>query len=160
MTAQDSTTKKTYSVTVTRAPAANANLAFLHPGRGTLSPVFSSAVTSYTDSVNNSVSTIQIRPTVVDNNATITVNGIGVASGALSQSIPLAVGNTTITTVVTAQDSTTKKTYTLVVNRATGADNNAYQPVGVEKPVDNTDGSTAVTADTTSSTSSLMKLLD
>src|SRR5690606_34014361 len=51
-------------------------------------------------------------------NATITVNGTAVTSGNASGAIALNVGSNTITTVVTAQDGTTTKTYTVTVNRA------------------------------------------
>ncbi len=47
----------------------------------------------------------------------MTVNGIPVASGSASNSIPLTVGVNPITTTVTAQDGTTTKIYTLNVTR-------------------------------------------
>ncbi|WP_171056436.1 cadherin-like beta sandwich domain-containing protein, partial [Paenibacillus sinopodophylli] len=50
-----------------------------------------------------------------------TVNGIAVASGAASGDISLSVGSNTITTVVTAEDGITTKTYTLTVTRAAAA---------------------------------------
>lgn len=46
------------------------------------------------------------------------VNNVTVASGSVSGSIPLVVGNNTINIVVTAQDLIATKTYTLTVNRA------------------------------------------
>ena len=51
-------------------------------------------------------------------NATVKVNGATVTSGNASADIALAVGDNVITTVVTAQDGTTTKTYTLIVTRA------------------------------------------
>src|SRR5205085_2701105 len=50
-------------------------------------------------------------------NATVKINGATVTSGTASAALPLVVGPNTITTVVTAQDGTTQKTYTLVVTR-------------------------------------------
>jgi hypothetical protein len=64
------------------------------------------------------VSTITVTPTVNQANATVTVNGTAVATGVASGNINLNVGANTITTVVTAQDGTTTKTYTTTVTRA------------------------------------------
>ena len=86
--------------------------------QGTLTPAFAAGTTSYTDSVANSVTSMTVTPTLADATATITVNGTAVASGAASQAINLNVGNNTITVVVTAQDGSTTKTYTITVNRA------------------------------------------
>ncbi|WP_274318745.1 S-layer homology domain-containing protein, partial [Paenibacillus qinlingensis] len=58
--------------------------------------------------------------------ATVKVNGTAVASGAASEAISLSVGSNTITTIVTAEDGTTTKTYTVTVTRAAAAlSNNA-----------------------------------
>ncbi|ASU36279.1 cadherin-like beta sandwich domain-containing protein [Mucilaginibacter xinganensis] len=116
VTAQDNATVKSFVTTVNRAASSNANLANLTISSGTLSPAFASAVTSYTASVANAVSSIKITPTTSDAGATVTVNGTAVASGAASASLPLAIGTNTITTVVTAADASTK-TYTLTVTR-------------------------------------------
>jgi len=119
VTAQDGTTTKTYTLRVTRAPSTNATLSNLQPGNGTLSQAFASGTTSYTDSVDNAVSTITITPTATDANATIKVNGAAITSGTASGAIALAEGaKTVITTVVTAQNGTATKTYTVTVTRA------------------------------------------
>jgi hypothetical protein len=77
-----------------------------------------SSTTSYTDSVANNVSAINVTPTVNQANATVTVNGTTVTSSSASGGINLAVGSNTIAVVVTAQDTTTTKTYTINVTRA------------------------------------------
>ncbi|WP_156393931.1 putative Ig domain-containing protein, partial [Rhizobium sp. Root1334] len=59
-----------------------------------------------------------LTPMVADPAATVTVNGATVVSGSASGAIALAVGTNTITTVATAQDGTTAKTYTVTVTRA------------------------------------------
>lgn len=102
------------------AISTDATLSDLAPGSGTLTPAFASGTTSYTASVANSVNSITVTPTVNESNATIAVNGSPATSGSAS-SIPLSVGNNTITVVVTAQDGTTAKTYTLAVTRAVAA---------------------------------------
>lgn len=115
VTAQDGLTIKTYNVTVTR-PSANADLASFVPSSGALSPGFESATTSYTLSVPYDVTSIRFTPTVADANATVRVNNTTVASGSQSGSIVLNVGSNTVTTVVTAQNNTTR-TYTVTISR-------------------------------------------
>ena len=98
--------------------SANANLSNLTLSAATLNEPFDPNTTSYTANVPYSTTSTTETPTAQDANATITVNGTPVASGTPSSSIPLAVGPNTITTVVTAQDGVTMKTYTVTVTRA------------------------------------------
>lgn len=102
------------------APSTDATLSNLTLDSGTLEPAFASGTMGYTASVANSVSSIAVNPTVNETNATVKVNGGTVASGSAS-SFPLSVGANTITVVVTAEDGTTAKTYTLTVMRAAAA---------------------------------------
>ncbi|HEY1009894.1 MAG TPA: cadherin-like beta sandwich domain-containing protein, partial [Daejeonella sp.] len=104
-----------WSATFVSTSAALANLTL---SDGTLSPDFHSDTTSYSASVSNSTASITVTPTVSDATAGVTVNGVGVTSGSASPAISLSGGSNTITTVVTAQDGETTKTYTLTVNRA------------------------------------------
>jgi gliding motility-associated-like protein len=127
VTAQDGITTDTYTVTVIRAPSSDANLINLTVNEGTLAPIFNSGTTAYTDSVSNLITSITVTPTVGNNYATVTVNGMLVASGTPSNVIPLAVGENTITVIVTAQDSVTADTYTIRVYRA-GATPVIYVP--------------------------------
>ena len=73
----------------------------------TLNPVFSSATTSYTASVGNLISSTTVTPTLTSAFAAVTVNGVTIASGSASASIPLVVGSNTITMLVTADDGST-----------------------------------------------------
>jgi hypothetical protein len=76
--------------------------------------------------VPNATASIKLTPTATAGDASITVNGTAVLSGAASASIPLSVGDNMINTVVTASDGTTIKTYTLTVTRsAAGLSTNA-----------------------------------
>ncbi|MBW5448843.1 DNRLRE domain-containing protein [Cohnella sp. CFH 77786] len=118
VTAQDGTTTKTYSVKVTRAPSASADLTNLELSDGVLSPAFDIGTTGYTATVANSVNNLTVTPRATDANATITVNGILTASGTRSSAIPLNVGDNTINVIITAQDGTTTKIYTVKVTRA------------------------------------------
>ena len=107
------------SVTGVTLLSSNANLANLTISSGTLTPSFTSANTSYTASVASNVSSMTVTPTASETHATINVNTYRVASGSASQAIGLSVGDNTITILDTAEDRTTTKTYTVIVNRAT-----------------------------------------
>ncbi|WP_139491448.1 cadherin-like beta sandwich domain-containing protein [Brevibacillus dissolubilis] len=94
----------------------NADLKGLTTSQGTLSPAFASAVTGYTTSVDNGVTSVSVTPVLADETATVTVNGTAVTNGQASQPINLNVGTTLITVTVTAQNGNTK-TYTISVTR-------------------------------------------
>ncbi|MBP2550124.1 hypothetical protein J2858_003057, partial [Neorhizobium galegae] len=117
------------SMVATCSPAAPAStdvtLSALSLSSGTLSPSFAASTVSYTASVPNTTTSITVTPTVTDANATVTVNNVPVTSGTASGSISLSVGTNTITTVVTAEDGSTTKTYTVVVTRAAPASTDA-----------------------------------
>ncbi len=137
VTAQDGSTQKTYTLTVTRWPSINASLASMNPGTGHLAPVFAPGTLTYTMAVGNGVSSLTFAPVTSDPNATMTINTSPATSGAVFGPITLAVGANVIDVTVLAQDGVTTKTYTVTVTRATpGSGNTAYQPVGVEKPVE------------------------
>ena len=117
VTAEDDSTTRTYTVTVTRAapPSTDATLSAL-----TLSGVdfgtFDSTTTSYTAQVANSVSQTTVTPSVNDSGASyvIELGGVTDADGL----IPLSVGSNVITVEVTAEDDTTTRTYTVTITRA------------------------------------------
>ena len=126
VTAEDGESTKTYTITVTRAPAplADATLKSLllsgidigsGMGVGTIVPT----ATSYTASVYHSVSQTTVSPTVNHPAASyvIKLGGVEDADGTIS----LAVGSNVITVEVTAEDDSTTKTYTVTVNRATAS---------------------------------------
>ncbi|WP_160673217.1 cadherin-like beta sandwich domain-containing protein [Clostridium sp. C8-1-8] len=80
-----------------------------------ISPVFSSDTLTYSASVDYSVSSVVVNPSIADSTSKVSVNG----SALLSENITipnLTVGNNSITILVTAEDGTTK-TYTLNVKR-------------------------------------------
>ncbi len=133
VTAQDTTTVKTYTIVVTRAAAlsSDATLSNLVISSGTLTPSFTASNISYTASINNSASTVTVTPTVNQANATVKVNGTAVNSGTASGNINMAVGANTITVAVTAQDTTTVKTCTIVVTRAVNTPPVAVADTGV-----------------------------
>jgi gliding motility-associated-like protein len=101
--------------------SSNANLSGLTSSTGALTPAFAAAKIAYTATVANTVASAILTPTVADATAQVKVNGITVASGSPSAAIALAVGANTITTIVTAQNNTTK-TYTLTITRKASND--------------------------------------
>ncbi|GHT38853.1 hypothetical protein AGMMS49965_03370 [Bacteroidia bacterium] len=111
VTAEDGTTKKTYTVNITRAaPVVQSNdatLSSLTVNQGTLTPTFNASTTTYSVSVANSVASITISATA--NHGAASVAGTG------SQS--LNVGSNSFNIVCTAEDGT-PKTYTVNITRA------------------------------------------
>ncbi|MFZ4436331.1 MAG: fibronectin type III domain-containing protein [Flavobacterium psychrophilum] len=101
----------------------DANLSALSLSSGTLSPVFASGTITYTASVTNATTSITLTPTRNQANATIQVRVNGgsytaVTSGNASGSLSLNVNDNTVDVLVTAQDGSTTKTYTITVTRA------------------------------------------
>ncbi|MFD1175045.1 cadherin-like beta sandwich domain-containing protein [Paenibacillus puldeungensis] len=119
VTAEDGTSTKTYTITVTRAKSSNADLSSLSTSSGALNPVFQSGTQTYTVDVLNNITSIAVSPVAADLAVNkITVNATEVASGATSQAIALSTGENVITVEVNAEDGVTTKTYTLKVTRA------------------------------------------
>ena len=135
VTAEDGATTKTYSIVLTRQPASNnASLANLTLNNSAvLSPVFSSGNLGYTSSVAFAVSSIRVTPTLDDATASVSVNNSNVASGAASSPITLNVGNNTINIVVTAQDGSTRRVYTITVTRAAASTNADLQNLSIDQ---------------------------
>ena len=134
VTAEDDTTTKTYTVTVTRAlpPSTDATLKAL-----TLSDVnigaFSSGTTSYTASVANGVTHTTVTPTLNDSEAiyVVKLGGMTDADGTVS----LTVGSNVITVEVTAEDGSTKRTYSVTVTRAAPVSAQGSAPDTPDQPV-------------------------
>ena len=91
---------------------ADASLASLSITGMTLVPAFSTAVTSYTVAVPNGTDSVDVAATLSDSSASFTINGSN------NGTIALIVGDNTISIVVTAENGTTTRTYTIVVTRA------------------------------------------
>ncbi len=101
--------------------SSDATLSSLTAGSASLSPAFSPLTGTYTANVANAVASISITPATASAGAAVKVNGSAVASGAASDPIALAVGPNLISAVVTAENGTTTRTYTITVNRASAA---------------------------------------
>lgn len=98
------------------ASFADASLENLVPSVGNLSPIFNQNTLSYIVSVSNQAA-IELTPTTSATTASVTVNGVSVASGSTSSSIPLNVGSNPIAVVVTSPDGSVIETYTVDVIR-------------------------------------------
>ncbi len=111
--------KKTYTITVVRAPQgtnSNSNLVSIAITNGTLNPAFAQNTIDYTVNVPNATNTMSVIPTLSNPNASyvIIANGQVVASGAV---VALNVGANVFAITVTATDGT-HKTYAISVSRA------------------------------------------
>ena len=108
VTTVDGAKQATCLITVVRPGLSNnANLSALSVNTGILSPAFNANTVSYTANVIYGETSITVSATPADANATVTGTG----------SHSLNVGSNTINVVVTAQDETTQKTYTIIVVR-------------------------------------------
>jgi len=87
--------------------SSNAYLAALVPSQGTLSPAFSATTYTYSITLSNAAGGMQLTPTVQDSYATVAVNGTSVPSGTASTYLPLNVGTTSFTILVTAENGNT-----------------------------------------------------
>jgi len=98
--------------------------------QGVLTPTFQPSITDYTVSLNNSISSLTLTPTLKDaTRASVTVNGSSVSSGSASSSISLSVGSNNIPVIVTSGSGSSTKTYSVVVTRASGPDTTAPEVV-------------------------------
>lgn len=132
--ANDGVTRKTYTVTITRAVpplSNNANLAGLVLSAGAVAPPFNPATQSYSLSVPNTTAATTVTATVQGPGATITLNGTSVGSGVPSGALGLNVGANTISVLVRAQDGVTTKPYTVTVTRAAPAPSNNANLSGI-----------------------------
>ncbi|WP_027398952.1 cadherin-like beta sandwich domain-containing protein [Anaerovorax odorimutans] len=117
VTAQDGTTTKIYSVAVKRNASSDNTLSALTLKIASLNETFAPNIYSYTASVENDVTSIQVIPTLSDLHGTVAVNGTVMASGRTSGEIDLNVGDNTIMVRTTAQNGVQQE-YTIVVNRS------------------------------------------
>jgi fibronectin type 3 domain-containing protein len=103
------------STGATVTPSSDATLSSLIVSAGELNPAFSSSQTSYTASVDNSVASITVTPTVNESHASCVLQ---LSGNTVTNPISLAAGDNNITILVTAQDGTIE-TYSLTVTKQT-----------------------------------------
>ena len=91
-----------------------------------LTKTFSSDTFEYGCNIPYATSSFTIKPTAISAEASITVNGTAVSSGAQSRAYTIEPGKSvSVPVVVTAADGITAKTYTVTVSRADELSNNA-----------------------------------
>jgi hypothetical protein len=119
VTGQDGRTQMEYDVSIYRAPSEDATLSALAAQSIQWKPAFSPSTFEYRDTVPYGRTTVSLVPTASHTGASITVEDSPVASGVASAALPLALGPNTLRVGVTAQDGTTRNTYTLRIERRT-----------------------------------------
>jgi len=115
VTASDMVTTKTYTVnfTVTHSPSNDATLSSLTVSAGTLEPAFDANTTEYALTVPSGTTAVTITVTTTDANATVAGDG------------EIAVLPGTATLVITAEDGSTQKTYTVDITIQTSIQDRA-----------------------------------
>ena len=113
----------------------NTLLSGLNTSEGAVSPAFVGTTTSYSVSVPDTTTSIQLIPTVADPYASVKVNGVAITSGSASPSVNLRYGDTSIPVVVTAQDGSTTRAYTVTVTRALSPSMTISWSAGTDVPV-------------------------
>lgn len=113
--AADGITSKSYNISYTVIPSNNAYLSSLIPSVGTID--FLKTTKNYELTVDNDVTSINLDITTEDENASITVDGESFFTPKTITISDLVEGNNNVSILVTAQDTTTKQTYTLVIKR-------------------------------------------
>ena len=103
-------------------------LAGLALSAGTLAPPFAPGTTQYRASVPRDVASVTVTPTARNSGASVTVDGQSATSGEASGPIALPHGARDIAVVVTAQDGSTTRTYTVTVTRAGGTPGTPVTP--------------------------------
>jgi protease II len=84
---------------------------------GALTPGFQSNTISYDVIVSAADSSVTVTAATSNSSATVTIDGRDVASGTPISPIASAAGDNTVTVLVTAEDGSTTRTYTLSVYR-------------------------------------------
>ena len=101
-----------------RPPSNNSRLSNLSPSLGTLSPDFTGTTLGYSDVVPYTATTMTVTPVASDDTASITVNGVSVASGSASGPINVSAASSVINIVLVSSDTTTTTTYTVTVTHS------------------------------------------
>ncbi|TAF98378.1 MAG: hypothetical protein EAZ47_00450, partial [Bacteroidetes bacterium] len=140
----------------------NADLSNLTTTAGNLTPSFAAATSAYTASVANATTSVTVTPTRAEANATIQVRVNGgsyssITSGSASGALALNVGSNTIDILVTAQNATSTKVYTITVIRAasTNADLSALTTTAGSLTPSFAAATTAYTASVANATTSV-----
>ncbi|WP_166664909.1 cadherin-like beta sandwich domain-containing protein [Pedobacter metabolipauper] len=116
VTAENGITQKSYTITVKRTGLniATANLGVL--GATKIVSTTGPGYMNYVTYLNVGANSIQVKAALDDKNATVTINGEPAVSGEYA-TVPLLADSTLINVLVTAEDGSTQKSYTIAVKR-------------------------------------------
>jgi hypothetical protein len=103
------------NVSTVATPSNISTLSNLVLSAGPIDPTFAPGTTAYTFTLPTGVNSTTVTPTAGEPNETIRVNGVTLASGKPSPILILNDATNLITVEVTAEDGTTKTTYTVTV---------------------------------------------
>ncbi|WP_236336639.1 cadherin-like beta sandwich domain-containing protein [Paenibacillus auburnensis] len=117
VTAQDGSMKM-YTINLVRNPNTDASLYNLFVSPGELTPEFQQGISDYSVQVDNSVDSMDFWINTNNWEANYTLKKNGASAGVTGSRVTLDEGTNQITVEVTAADASTKKTYTVTVNRA------------------------------------------
>lgn len=120
VTAANGTSRRTYTVAVTRRPppSSNAALLSLELTVARLDQIFDPGIMSYTASAGFFGASTSVIARPEDDGATLALNGDPLPPGEPSGYLPLDVGATLLEVAVTAEDGIGMRTYTVEVSRA------------------------------------------
>lgn len=114
-TAQNGLTTKTYSIAIVKKGSNNANISLSLSSKSILTKSTGPAKFNYITSVDANLTRLTVKPTSIDVNATVTVNGITVPRGSSSLPVELTTDTTVIQIRSTAQDGLAINTYSITV---------------------------------------------
>ena len=115
-------------VFVVDAAATDATLSALSLSGVTLSPGFAADTPAYTASVGSAVDSTTVTATPNDDGATVEIAPADADDTTDGHQVSLAVGDTTVSVTVTAEDGTTMQTYAVTVTRADAASTDTEVP--------------------------------
>ncbi|WP_256718280.1 cadherin-like beta sandwich domain-containing protein [Paenibacillus borealis] len=117
VTAQDGS-MQVYTINLVRNPSKDATLLNMTIFPGELTPVFQAGIGDYSVNVDNNVSNADFLIRTNNELATYILKKNGTSAGVTGDRVALDEGTNQITVEVTAGDASTKKTYSVTVNRA------------------------------------------
>lgn len=99
-------------------PSDDAALSALSAAPAALNPSFAAGITSYSASVSDDISSVQLVATPRDGGASLARSGSALTAGAPGVAVALVTGSNLVEVVVTAADGSTTRTYTIEIERA------------------------------------------
>lgn len=123
VTGRNAAGESSYTIHIEVTAGPTDGLRNLEISEGNLSPAFSSTILAYEGQLPSTAETFTFTPTAVNANAAITLNGIALVNATATQAYPLNFGPNTFKFIV-KETNNTEKTYTVVVTRALGSQQN------------------------------------